>query len=170
MKKYFNICLLFLFTAISGYTTFDPVNEKKSLPDENTLMDIAVQTEFLSTLVKALQAGELAGTLQEDGPFTLFAPSNGAFDKLPSGTLQELMQPGNRQRLKEILNHHIVPGKITAADLSDGQTLKSLGDSNLNVRNKGNQIMINGATITTLDIGASNGVIHIVDSLILSRR
>jgi len=165
--------LLIMFAVITfsaGASDDDKVKKDKEVQAENTILDIAVQTEFLSTLVQAIQAGEMAATLQGDGPYTVFAPTNEAFNKLPAGTLEELMQPANRGKLQEILNNHVVQGKIMSKDLSDGQNAKSVGNRDLNVKKAGNQIKINGATVTTPDVEASNGVIHVVDTLILPRR
>jgi len=154
----------------SGASDDEKVEKDIEVLAANTILEIAVQTEFLSTLVKAIQAGELAATLQGDGPYTIFAPTNEAFNKLPAGTLEELMRPANRGRLQGILNNHVVQGKIMSGELSNGQNAKSLGNNDLNVSKAGNQLKVNGAAVTTKDIEASNGVIHIVDTLILPRR
>jgi len=175
MKKFMSVLLLIVFVAFSAVASDDDkIKKNKQVKSEeqvdNNLMEIAVQTDFLSTLVKAIQAGDLAATLQGDGPFTIFAPTNEAFNKLPPGTLEELMQPANRVKLQEILNNHVVEGRIMSKDLTDGQKATGLGNKDLNIRKAGNQITVNGAKITTPDVQASNGVIHIVDTLILSRR
>lgn len=171
MKKLLSLLTIAMILSIAAIASDDDkIKKNKEVQAENTILDIAVQTEFLSTLVKAIQAGELATTLQADGPYTVFAPTNEAFNKLPAGTLEELMQPANRGKLQEILNNHVVPGKIMSKDLSDGQSAKSVGDRDLMVRKAGNQITINGAIVTTPDVEASNGVIHVVDTLILPRR
>lgn len=137
---------------------------------ENTVVDVAAQTDYLSTFVEAIQAGNLAEKLEGEGPYTVFAPTNAAFDKLPAGVLQELLRPENRGKLQEILNNHIIPGKILANEFTDGETATSIGNGELKVQKSGNNLMINSAFITTADIEASNGVVHIVDTVILTRR
>jgi len=170
-----SILMVFAFIAFSAVASDDdktkkPKNENDEEQVDNTLLEIAVQTEFLSTLVKAIQVSGLAATLQGDGPYTIFAPTNEAFNKLPAGTLEELMQPANSAKLKEILNNHIVPGRVMSTDLADGQQAKAMGNNNLNISKAGNQIKVNSATVTTPDVEASNGVMHVVDTLILNRR
>lgn len=171
MKKLMYIVIMLAVVTFSAKASDeDKIKKEKTDQVENTILDVAVQAEFLSILVKAIQAGELATRLQGDGPYTVFAPTNEAFNKLPAGTLEELMQPANRGKLQEILNNHVVQGKIMSRDLSDGQNAKTVGDRNLNVRKVGNQFTINGAVITTPDVEASNGVIHVVNTVILPRR
>jgi len=170
-----SLLMLIAFVAFTAVASDDDkIKKNKEVKSEkqvdNNIMEVAVQTEFLSTLVKAIQAGDLAATLQADGPYTIFAPTNDAFNKLPAGTMEELMQPANRGKLQEILNNHVVEGRIMSKDLTDGQIAKGFGNNNLNIRKAGNQITVNGAKVTTPDVEASNGVIHVVDTLILSRR
>lgn len=136
----------------------------------NSVIEVAAQTEFLSTFVEAIKAGNLDDILESEGPYTVFAPTNEAFGKLPAGVLNDLLKPENRAKLQEILRNHVVSGKIMSSVLSDGQTATSIGNSDLKVQKSGNNLLINGASVSTADIEASNGVIHIVDTVILTRR
>lgn len=130
-----------------------------------TVVDVAAENADFSTLVSAIQAADLADTLAGDGPFTVFAPTNEAFAKLPEETLQALMQPENRQVLAKILTYHVVPGEVMAADLTDGPITTVEG--NAVMINLDDGVGINDATVVTPDIMASNGVIHAIDEVIL---
>lgn len=130
-----------------------------------TIVDVAAENADFSTLVSAIQVADLADTLAGDGPFTVFAPTNEAFAKLPEETLQALMQPENRQVLAKILTYHVVPGEVMAADLTDGPITTVEG--NAVMINLDNGVGINDATVVTPDIMASNGVIHAIDEVIL---
>ena len=137
-----------------------------------TIVSVASETESLSTLVTAVKAAELVDTLQSEGPFTVFAPTNAAFDALPAGTLDTLLAPENKGQLASILKYHVVSGKVMAADLKDGQVVPTVQGENLTVKladgmaylidAKGNQ-----TKIVKTDIDAGNGVVHVVDGVLL---
>lgn len=144
--------------------------------DDTTMMDgedsaskdivaIAMETESLSTLVAALQAADLVGTLQGAGPFTVFAPTNEAFAALPEGTLDELLKPENKERLVAILTYHVVSGEVMSSDLTDGMTA-TVNGAEVTV-NTANGAQVNGANVVTADVDASNGVVHVIDAVIL---
>jgi uncharacterized surface protein with fasciclin (FAS1) repeats len=133
--------------------------------DEN-IVEIASTTPELSTLTQALQAADLVQALQAAGPFTVFAPDDGAFAALPAGELDRLLQPENQAELQEVLQYHVVPGELFAADLSEGQTLTTLTGETLEVSLSGGA-SVNGASVTQADIEAVNGVIHIIDAVLL---
>ena len=125
-----------------------------------------------STLLKALQATGLADQAKGTGPFTVFAPTNDAFNKLPSATLAGLMKPSMKKQLTNILATHVVPGNVMAADLTDGQTLKTVNGETLTVSKQGDTVMIKdskggSATVTTPDIKATNGVVHSIDTVLM---
>ena len=144
--------------------TQEPVVE-----EPNTIVDIAVGNEDFSTLVAAVLAADLAETLSGEGPFTVFAPTNEAFAKLPEGTLESLLLPENKQQLIDILLYHVVSGSVLAADvvtLSEAETL--LGQS-VDIKVDMGNVMINDANVIATDIIADNGVIHVIDSVILPR-
>lgn len=138
-----------------------PVEETK--PD---IVGLASGVENLSTLVAAVQAAGLVETLQGDGPFTVFAPTNEAFAALPAGTLDNLLKPENKDQLAAILTYHVVPGIVRSTDLKDGMTAATANGSNITVSLDGGA-MINDANVTTADVEASNGVVHIIDKVIL---
>lgn len=141
-------------------------------PQKVTIVSVASDTESLSTLVTAVKAAGLVETLQGEGPFTVFAPTNAAFDALPAGTLGSLLKPENKDQLASILKYHVVSGKVVAGDLKDGQTVTTVQGENLTVKlvdgmaylvdAKGNQVKIEKT-----DIDAGNGVVHIVSGVLL---
>jgi uncharacterized surface protein with fasciclin (FAS1) repeats len=134
---------------------------------DGTLLDVATQTDDLSTLVTALEAAEIGAAIGGDGPFTVFAPSNEAFDALPEGTVNALLLEDNRDQLTDILTYHVVPGEYRAADLENGQTLETLQGETLTVTIIDGRVMINGAEVVQADVDASNGVVHVISSVIL---
>ena len=130
------------------------------------IVELASGQEDLSTLVSAIQAAGMEETLQGDGPFTVFAPSNDAFAALPEGTLESLMLPENKEELVKILSYHVVTGQMLAADLIDGKSPTVQGEEvDLVVSASG--VMVNDATVTSSDVQATNGVVHIIDKVIM---
>lgn len=131
---------------------------------------VASGDEQFSTLVSAIEAAGLVETLQGEGPFTVFAPTNEAFDALPEGTLDDLLKPENKDQLTDILTYHVVPGKIMSADLQDGQEVETVQGEKLTIK-LGDSVTVDGvgssATVTAPDIEASNGVIHVIDAVLL---
>merc|ERR1719331_3187604 len=134
---------------------------------QSSIVEIAAGDDSFSTLVAALTAADLVDVLSGDGPFTVFAPTNAAFDKLPPGTVESLLQPENKQALIDILTYHVVPGKILSTDLSDGQEATTLQGDVVVVTIADGTVKINEATVATPDVEASNGVIHIIDEVLL---
>ena len=125
-----------------------------------------------TTLLAALKAAGLADRAQEKGPYTIFAPSNGAFEKLPAGTLDNLLKPANKKMLSGILTTHVVKGSFKAADLKDGQRIKTVTGQTLTVSTQGGSVMIKdaqggSATVTTADIQATNGIVHSIDAVLM---
>lgn len=131
------------------------------------IVDTAVSAGQFKTLVTALDTAGLAPTLKGDGPFTVFAPTDDAFAKLPAGTVENLLKPENKAQLTAILTYHVVPGKVMAADVVKLQEAKTVNGQLVNVKVDGSTVMINDAKVTATDIAASNGVIHVVDTVIL---
>jgi len=134
---------------------------------EKDIVDTAVAAGQFKTLAAALGAAGLVETLKGPGPFTVFAPTDAAFAKLPTGTVEGLLKPENKDQLVAILTYHVVPGRVMAADVVKLEDAKTVNGKMLTVETKGGKVMINDATVTTADIAASNGVIHVVDSVIL---
>lgn len=133
------------------------------------IVDTAVSAGNFKTLVAAVQAAGLAETLKGAGPFTVFAPTDEAFAKLPAGTVEDLLKPENKEKLVAILTYHVVPGKVMAADVSGKQTMaKSVQGSEITV-NGTDGVMVDNAKVTTADIAADNGVIHVIDNVIMPK-
>ena len=130
------------------------------------IVDTAAASPDFETLVAAVQAAGLVDTLKGDGPFTVFAPTDAAFAALPEGTVESLLKPENKDQLIDILTYHVVPRKVMSTDLSDGMTATTVEGGDLTV-DLDSGVMINDAHVTAADIETSNGVIHVVDKVIL---
>ncbi len=135
-------------------------------PAPGTIVDIAAGNPSFSTLVTAVKAAGLAETLSGNGPFTVFAPTNQAFAALPKGTLETLLKPENRDQLRKVLTYHVVSRNLMAKDLRSGRVATVAGDS-VTVEVKGRSVKINNANVVTADINAKNGVIHVIDKVLL---
>ncbi|MBK5111815.1 MAG: fasciclin domain-containing protein [Thermoleophilia bacterium] len=131
------------------------------------IVQLAASNEDLSTLVDALTAADLVETLEGDGPFTVFAPTNEAFDALPPEELERLLKPANQDELANILTYHVVSGDVMASDLSDGQKIETVQGDKLTVKINGDKVMINDATVVQADVEASNGVVHVIDAVLI---
>lgn len=131
------------------------------------IVDTAVAAGQFKTLAAALGAAGLIDTVKGAGPFTVFAPTDAAFAKLPAGTVENLLKPENRAQLTDILTYHVVPGKVLAADVVKLKEAKTVNGKMLQVKVNGSNVMINDANVTATDIAASNGVIHVIDSVVL---
>jgi len=152
--------------AFSG-TAYAQCENTGAAKKSSDIVDLAVSTEFLSTLVAAVQAGDLVETLKSEGPFTVFAPTNEAFAALPAGTLEELLKPENKDKLIAILSYHVISGKVKSTDLSDGMRAKTVQGTEIMIDLSGDGVKINEANVTAADIEASNGVVHVIDKVIL---
>jgi uncharacterized surface protein with fasciclin (FAS1) repeats len=137
---------------------------KSQKPD---IVSTAVSAGQFSTLVAAVKAAGLVDTLKGEGPFTVFAPTDEAFAKLPAGTLESLLKPENKDQLVAILTYHVVPGKVMASDVVKATELKSVQGQPIPVKVQGNMVYVDNAKVAKTDIAASNGVIHVIDSVIL---
>lgn len=132
------------------------------------IVDTAVAGNF-NTLVTAVKAAGLADTLKGPGPFTVFAPTDEAFAKLPAGTLESLLKPENKDKLRSILLYHVVPGKVMAQDVLKVHSAKTVDGQNIDIRTMNGKVMVGNAHVTKTDIVASNGVIHVIDSVLLPK-
>ena len=130
------------------------------------IVAVASETKNLKTLVAAVKAADLVKTLQGTGPFTVFAPTDAAFAKLPKGTLDNLLKPENKEKLATILTYHVVPGKVPAAAVKSGE-VKTLNGKKLDVKVTGGVVTVDGAKVLATDIPASNGVIHLIDTVVM---
>ena len=143
-----------------------PTAAKSNTAKSNTIVGVASGNKSFSTLVTAVKAAGLVETLSGRGPFTVFAPTNEAFKALPKGTLDTLLKPENRAKLVRVLTYHVVPGKVMAKDVRTGN-VRTVQGSNIAVKATGGKVMVNNANVTMTDIAASNGVIHVIDRVIL---
>jgi uncharacterized surface protein with fasciclin (FAS1) repeats len=137
-----------------------------ALAQDKDIVDTAVGAGSFTTLVAAVTAAGLVDTLKGPGPFTVFAPTDAAFAALPAGTVEDLLKPENKDKLVSILTYHVVPGKVMSSDLSEGMTVKTVQGAEVTITLEGGP-KVNGATISTPDVAASNGVIHVIDAVIL---
>ena len=143
------------------------------IPDKTgtkNIVETAVGAGSFKTLVKALEAAELVDALKGEGPFTVFAPTDEAFAKLPAGTLEELLKPENKEQLRAILLYHVVPGKFAAADVVklNGREVETLEGSKVKVKT-GDSVMVDNARVVKTDVMTSNGVIHVIDTVIMPK-
>jgi len=140
--------------------------DQMGMDDEaNTIVDIAVSNPNFSTLVTALKEADLVDALAGEGPFTVFAPTNEAFAKIPEATLNEIL--ADKEQLTQILTYHVVEGKVMAADVVNLTSAPTLQGGNLAIEVMGNSVMVNNATVVQTDIEASNGVIHVIDTVLI---
>ena len=133
------------------------------------IVDTAVAAGSFKTLAKALAAADLVGTLKGAGPFTVFAPTDEAFAKLPAGTVEALLKPENKEKLVRVLTYHVVPGKVMAADVMKMTSAKAVSGDTIVVTTKGGTVQVADANVKTADVAASNGVIHVIDSVMLPK-
>ena len=161
---FFKLLIVTQFMFVAAQATAGDYKEKAKSKD---IVETAVAAGQFNTLAAALEAADLVGTLKGDGPFTVFAPTDAAFAKLPAGTVESLLKPENRDQLIAILTYHVVPGKVKAADvvkLSEATTVNGQ-DVAITVADSG--VQVDNANVIKTDIGASNGVIHVIDTVIL---
>ena len=146
-----------------------PVAQADSHGMKKDIVNVAVENGSFTTLVAALKAAGLVDTLKSEGPFTVFAPTDEAFAKLPAGTLEMLLLPENKEQLVSILTYHVVAGKVMAADVMKLDSATTVQGQDLMVDVMGGTVMINDAAVVIADVEASNGVIHVIDSVILPK-
>lgn len=142
-------------------------HEEGKMEDKPGIVEIAAGNEDFSTLVAALKAAGLVDVLSGEGPFTVFAPTNAAFEKLPEGTVESLLKPENKQKLTDVLTYHVVSGKVYASDVVKLSEATTVQGSTIEITASDDGVMVDNANVVTTDIKASNGVIHVIDSVIL---
>lgn len=163
MKKILSLALVALLTG-----TFSQRAIAEDAAASKTVVAIAAGNPDFSTLVAAVKAAGLAETLSGAGPFTVFAPTNEAFAKLPAGTVETLLKPENKGKLTGILTYHVVAGKVLAADVKTGK-VKTVQGKELDIVVKDGAVTVDGAKVVKTDIVGSNGVIHVIDSVVLPK-
>ena len=150
------------FLALTAATAF----AMPAFAQDKDIVDPAVAAGSFNTLAAALTAAGLVETLKGEGPFTVFAPTDAAFAALPAGTVEDLLKPENKDKLVSILTYHVVPGKVMSSDLTNGMMAATVQGGEVTVMTEGG-VKVNDATVTQADIEASNGVIHVIDKVIM---
>jgi uncharacterized surface protein with fasciclin (FAS1) repeats len=156
------ILILFTFTS----QAFAGAHSKPAMPQKD-IVDTAISAGTFNTLVAAVQAADLVAALKGEGPLTVFAPTDDAFAALPEGTVENLLKPENQEQLQAVLLYHVVAGKIMASDIGSGASPATLQGQNIDVVGTSTGVTVNGANVVTADIVTSNGVIHVIDAVIL---
>ena len=152
--------------SIAGYGGTG--DSKKSEAKKTTIVDVAASNKQFSTLVTAVKAAGLVDTLKSEGPFTVFAPTNAAFEKLDKGTLETLLKPENKKMLQQVLTYHVVPAKAMAKDVVKMDSVKTVQGSSVSIKVTDKGVMLNNdVAVTMTDITADNGVIHVIDTVLL---
>ena len=166
--KIFNV-LLITVLLISAPALLIAGNYGTQTKMSMDIVDTAISAKSFNTLVAALKAADLVDVLKGEGPFTVFAPTDDAFAKLPDGTLESLLQPENKAKLQAILTYHVVPGRHMAADVMKMNSAKTVNGQSFKIHSSYGNAMVDNARIVKTDIEASNGVIHVIDSVILPK-
>ncbi|UDY84703.1 fasciclin domain-containing protein [Vibrio diabolicus] len=133
------------------------------------IVDVATENGSFNTLVAAVKAADLVDTLKGEGPFTVFAPTDDAFAKLPDGTVDMLLMPENKDKLVSILTYHVVPGKVMAADVVKLDKAATVQGQYVMIKTMGDKVMVNDANVMATDVKAKNGVIHVIDTVIMPK-
>lgn len=153
--------------AALAFAPFAVAEHHGEMKKTGTIVDVAAGNPDFSTLVAALKAADLVGVLSGEGPFTVFAPTNDAFAKLPAGTVESLLKPENKAKLTAILTYHVAGAKVMAADVVKLDNATTVQGSDVKITVKGSTVMVNDATVVAVDIAGSNGVIHVIDSVLI---
>ncbi len=150
--------------AFAGEGVGYAAKKEVAMPD---IVDTAVGAGSFTTLVTALKAAGLVDTLKGEGPFTVFAPTDAAFAKLPAGTVEDLLKPENKEKLTAILTYHVVAGKVLAKDVVNLTSAKTVNGKELTVNAGSEGVKVDNANVTKTDITTSNGVIHVIDTVVI---
>lgn len=146
-----------------------PVNSHEHGMMKDDIVDVAASNGSFNTLVAAIKAAGLVGTLKGEGAFTVFAPTDDAFAKLPEGTVESLLLPENKDKLIAILTYHVVPGKVMAQDVVKLDKATTVNGQDVLITTEDDKVMINNATVTAVDVKAKNGVIHVIDTVLMPK-
>ncbi|MGE5520105.1 MAG: fasciclin domain-containing protein [Candidatus Dadabacteria bacterium] len=181
MKKVFSLSILattcFMLSCnsenkveVKGASTETTAAGQSAVKDDESAKDVvkvAAGSKDHTTLVAAIKQAELVDALSNAGPFTVFAPTNAAFDKLPKGTVDDLMKPENKAKLQDILQYHVYVGSLKTDLMQDGQTLGEVNGGNITISKKDGKVVINNTATIVASIPASNGIIHVIDGVLL---
>lgn len=157
-------------TKVAGASENLPQAGQSAVKDDESAKDVvkvAASSADHTTLVAAIKQAELVDALSNAGPFTVFAPTNAAFAKLPAGTLDNLMKPENKEKLQDILQYHVFVGTLKTDLMQDGQVLNEVNGGNITISKKDGKVMINNSATIVASIPASNGIIHVIDAVLL---
>jgi uncharacterized surface protein with fasciclin (FAS1) repeats len=166
LKNHLTRTLAVAIVAVAPCAVQATEHEAAAPAAPKTVVDVAVATPDFSTLVSALQAAELVDALSANGPFTVFAPNNAAFAKLPPGTLEDLLKPENKEQLVGILKNHVLPAKVMASEVASG-TVTTLGGKPVEIAVENGRVGFGGARVLATDLVAGNGVIHVIDTVVV---
>jgi transforming growth factor-beta-induced protein len=167
-KQMYKVYFLVAAFAVALSLSLGVLAGPRSKPAKD-IVDTAVAAGSFKTLATALQAAGLVDTLKGKGPFTVFAPTDEAFAKLPAGTLEDLLKPENKEKLASILTYHVVPGRILAAQVVKMNSAKTVNGQSLTISTNDGTVMVDNAKVVKTDILCSNGVIHVIDSVVLPK-
>ncbi|MCD0458434.1 fasciclin domain-containing protein [Roseiconus lacunae] len=162
MRKIMSMAVAFVLAGTVAVQAFAGTADK-------TIVENAVEAKKFNTLVAAVKAGGLAELLSSEGPFTVFAPTDKAFEALPDGTVETLLKPENKEKLVSILKYHVVPGKVMSSQVVKLEDAKTAQGTTVSISTKGDAVMINNAKVTKADIESSNGVIHVINKVLLPK-
>ena len=168
MKRY-RLTFLTVFTFFSIALIALGSVQLSSAMGQKDIVDTAIASGSFKTLVTALKAADLVDTLKGKGPFTVFAPTDEAFAKLPAGTLESLLKPESKSKLQGILTYHVVPSKVMASDVVKLNSAKTVNGQSLTIKVKYGTVMVDNAKVTKTDIKCTNGVIHVIDAVVLPK-
>ncbi|GAC1396089.1 MAG: fasciclin domain-containing protein [Thermoanaerobaculia bacterium] len=167
MKFITGVTLSLLLVACGSMHNNDMSSTKSMSMQNKSIAEVAMSTGMHNTLVKALKAAGLADMLMQSGDYTVFAPTDAAFAKLPAGTVEMLLRPENRDKLRALLQYHVVPGRVTAQQVMGMSSAKTVSGQTLPVMVMGKGVMVGNANVVKADIMASNGIVHVIDTVLM---
>lgn len=167
MKKAILAVAVVLMTGACASNRMSDDTMASSTSSNATIAGVAMSTGMHNTLVTALKAAGLADMLMASGDYTVFAPTDAAFAKLPPGTVNMLLKPENREKLRAVLQYHVVPGRVTAAQVMGMNTATSASGQTLRISTMGDKVMIGNANVIKADVMASNGIVHVIDTVLM---
>lgn len=165
MKKLIAVSVIALMAGACASTNRSMASS--STMENRTIADVAMSTGMHNTLVTALKSAGLAGMLMESGNYTVFAPTDAAFAKLPAGTVEMLLRPENREKLRAVLQYHVVPGRVNAQQVMGMSSAKTASGQTVRIAMMGDQVMIGDAHVVKADVMASNGIVHVIDTVLM---
>ncbi|MEZ8101186.1 fasciclin domain-containing protein [Vibrio bivalvicida] len=165
----FKYSLIISAALIALFTFVLPAQAHEHGMKKADIVDVAVENGSFNTLVAAVKAADLVEVLKGKGPFTVFAPTDEAFAKLPEGTVESLLKPENKDKLVAVLTYHVVPGKVMATDVVKLDKAKTVQGQEVMIKIMNGKVMVDNANVVVTDVAASNGVIHVIDQVILPK-